>query len=142
MTGEQVFGLRGKVALVTGGAGIIGAATCEALAKSGAKVAVVDIDGAAAFAVAGRIVEKSPGAAKGFQCDVADPASVAHVVRDVVAQFGSINVLHNNAATKGDDLAGFLRPVEEYSLDTWRSVMNVNVDGMFLMAQAVGRQID
>jgi len=50
-------------------------------------------------------------------------------------------VLVNNAATKTADVRAFFEPFETYSLDTWREVMGVNIDGMFLMAQAVGREM-
>ena len=59
----------------------------------------------------------------------------------VVAEFGEINILHNNAAGKSNDLDAFFAPFEEYSLDQWRKIMEVNLDGMFLVAQAAGRQM-
>jgi NAD(P)-dependent dehydrogenase (short-subunit alcohol dehydrogenase family) len=63
------------------------------------------------------------------------------MVEQVVKKFGEINILHNNAAAKSDDLAAFFAPFEEYSLSQWREIMSVNIDGMFLVAQAVGRQL-
>jgi len=135
MTGA--FRLDGQVALVTGGAGILGRVFCRALADAGAKVAVVDLSGDAAGAVATGIGE----AAEGFGCDVSDPASVAAAVEAIIARFGRIDVLVNNAATKTSDVRAFFESFETYSLETWREVMSVNIDGMFLMAQAVGRQM-
>jgi NAD(P)-dependent dehydrogenase (short-subunit alcohol dehydrogenase family) len=129
--------LTGQVALVTGGAGILGRRFCAALAGAGAQVAVVDLFGAAADEVAAGI---GPGAA-GFACDVADPDSVKACVAAIMARFGRIDVLVNNAATKTADVRAFFEPFETYSLDTWREVMGVNIDGMFLMAQAVGREM-
>lgn len=137
MSALQKFRLDGKVALVTGGAGILGRRFCAGLAEAGAQVAVVDLDAKTAIETAGSI---GPQAA-GFGCDVADPASVAACVDAVKARFGSIDVLHNNAATKTSDVRAFFAPFESYSLETWRDVMSVNIDGMFLMAQAVGRQM-
>jgi NAD(P)-dependent dehydrogenase (short-subunit alcohol dehydrogenase family) len=131
------FDLGGNVALVTGGAGILGQHFCEGLLNAGAQVAVVDVDGAAAQAVAERL---GAGAA-GFGCDVSQPASVQACVQAVLARFGRIDVLHNNAATKSRDVRAFFKPFEDYSLDTWREVMSVNIDGMFLMAQAVGKHM-
>jgi NAD(P)-dependent dehydrogenase (short-subunit alcohol dehydrogenase family) len=125
----------GEVALVTGGAGILGRHFCAGLAAAGAGVAVVDISADAAAEVAGQL----GAAAAPFACDVSDPASVAACVRAVEARFGRIDVLLNNAATKGRDVRAFFAPFEEYSLETWREVMAVNIDGMFLMAQAAGR---
>jgi len=63
------------------------------------------------------------------------------MVRQVVEEFGEITVLHNNAASKSTDLDAFFAPFEEYSLEEWRRIMSVNIDGMFLVAQAVGGQM-
>ena len=129
--------LDGQVALVTGGAGILGRVFCRALVEAGARVAVVDLLEDAAKAAAADIGDS----AEGFGCDVADPASVTATVAAVMARFGRIHVLVNNAATKTADVRAFFEPFETYSLDTWREVMGVNIDGMFLMAQAVGREM-
>ena len=55
----------------------------------------------------------------GCSCDVSDPLSVQTMVDKVVAEFGEINILHNNAAGKSEDLGAFFAPFEEYSLDQW-----------------------
>lgn len=137
MNALSAFRLDGKVALVTGGAGILGQRFCAGLAQAGATVAVVDLDASAAQATALSL----GGRAAGFACNVADPKSVRDCVGAVIDHFGAIDILHNNAATKTDDVRAFFAPFEDYSLDTWRNVMSVNIDGMFLMAQAVGRHM-
>lgn len=131
------FNLDGKVALVTGGAGILGQHFCQGLLNAGAMVAVVDLDAGAAEAVAKRLGPQ----AVGFGCDVSEPESVNICVQAVLAKFGCIDVLHNNAASKSHDIRAFFTPFEDYPIDTWRQVMSVNIDGMFLMAQAVGRHM-
>jgi NAD(P)-dependent dehydrogenase (short-subunit alcohol dehydrogenase family) len=131
------FDLSGKVALVTGGAGILGQHFCQGLLDAGAQVAVVDVDPRAAAAVA----HKLGAGAAGFGCDVSQIASVQNCVKAVLGHFGRIDVLHNNAASKSRDIRAFFMPFEDYSIDTWREVMSVNIDGMFLMAQAVGRHM-
>lgn len=129
--------LDGKVALVTGGAGILGRRFCQGLAESGASVAVVDVDKSAALEVARALGTNSDG----FACDVSDSASVTSCIDAILARFGRIDVLHNNAASKSSDVRAFFEPFENYSLSTWREVMAVNIDGMFLLAQAVGRHM-
>lgn len=131
----SVIDLSDKVAIVTGGAGILGSHFCQGLADAGAQVAVVDIAAAAAERVAGEI----GAAAAGFACDVSDPTSVATCVAEILAHFGRIDILLNNAATKSQDVRAFFTPFEDYPIDLWREVMSVNIDGMFLMAQAVGK---
>ncbi len=136
------FDLTGRTAVVTGGGGILGKGFCQVLAAYGARVAVLDVNAEAAAATAKAIEGEVPGAQLlPLACDVADPAAVSAAVAEVVARFGGIDILHNNAATKGADLQRFFDPFESYSLQTWREVMAVNIDGMFLMAQAVGRQM-
>jgi NAD(P)-dependent dehydrogenase (short-subunit alcohol dehydrogenase family) len=137
MDALTTFRLDGKVALVTGGAGILGRKFCAGLAQAGARVAVVDLDAGAAQATADQL----GGEAAGFGCNVADAASVQACVAAVVQRFGGIDVLHNNAATKSRDVRAFFTPFEDYALDIWRDVMSVNIDGMFLVAQAVGKQM-
>ena len=129
--------LDGQVAIVTGGAGILGRVFCRALVEAGAQVAVLDVREDDARSAAAEIGE----AAAGFGCDVADPTSVQAAVDAVMARFGRIDVLVNNAATKTANVRDFFEPFETYRLETWREVMGVNIDGMFLMAQAVGREM-
>lgn len=136
-----LFDLAGKTAIVTGGAGILGCHFCAGLAESGAKVAVVDVQEDKALELAEALGQRYKASAIGIGCDVSDPASVRKMVSHVISEFGEINILHNNAASKSDDLDAFFAPFEEYSPDQWRKVMAVNLDGMFLVAQAVGKQM-
>lgn len=133
--------LDGKVALVTGAAGILGQRFCNGLAELGASVAAIDVDEASVRTLAAALTDQHQVRAVGVACDVSRPEMVADMVREVVAQLGHIDVLHNNAATKGRDLRAYFAAFEDYSLDVWREVMSVNIDGMFLVAQAVGREM-
>ena len=137
----DLFSLSGKVVLVTGGAGLLGQVFCQAFADSGADVAVVDIDDQAAKSVATNIATKSGRKVCGIGCDITSPESVSKMVKTVVSELGRIDVLINNAASKGSSLDEFFKPFEDYSLQTWREVMSVNIDGLFLVAQAVGKQM-
>lgn len=131
------LGLKGKVAIVTGGAGILGREFSRGLLRSGARVAVVDVKNAEEAAE--ELRTELGAEVIGCPCDITVPDQVLATVAAVRDEFGDIDILHNNAATKTGDLAGFFAPFEEYTLESWREVMAVNVDGMFLMAQAVGR---
>lgn len=133
--------LAGKVAVVTGGAGILGQKFCAGLAEFGAKVAVVDVDETSAGTLAARLVSDYSVEAIGVSCDIAERESVNAMLSKVVTALGGVDILHNNAATKSSDLAAFFAPFEEVSLENWREVMSVNLDGAFLVSQAVGRQM-
>jgi len=138
---RDLFDLHGKVAIVTGGLGILGRGFCRGLAEFGAHVAVVDLDGDACAGFAAQLEAESGVRAIGVPCDIADRESVQAMVAQVVSALGGVHVLHNNAASKSADLDDFFAPFEEYSLSEWRRIMAVNIDGMFLVAQAVGQQM-
>jgi NAD(P)-dependent dehydrogenase (short-subunit alcohol dehydrogenase family) len=138
---REKFDLKNKVAIVTGGAGILGKHFCAGLAESGAIVIVVDLQEDKAIEFANNLEREYKGRSFGIGCNVADPQSVQTMLSKVLQQFGEVNILHNNAAGKSDDLEAFFAPFEEYSLEEWRKIMAVNLDGMFLMAQAVGKQM-
>ncbi len=135
---RNLFDLGGKVALVTGGAGILGQKFCAGLADCGAKVGVIDLQEAAARDVAAQLKAEFGVESVGVACDVSDPTAVKSMVDEVQARLGPVDILHNNAATKGSNLSRFFTAPEDFPLDVWREVMAVNLDGMFLVAQAVG----
>lgn len=138
---HNLFDLQCKTAIVTGGAGILGRKFCAGLAEFGADVAVVDIDAKAAKDVAGGLIKQFDIKSFGIGCDIAKPDWVDEMVKHVESSLGNIHILHNNAASKADNLDAFFTPFEAYSLKQWREIMSVNIDGMFLMAQAVGKHM-
>jgi NAD(P)-dependent dehydrogenase (short-subunit alcohol dehydrogenase family) len=135
------YSLKQKTAIVTGGVGVLGAYFCRGLAEAGAHVVVADLDQKKTRVLASDLMAIYDVKCLGVACDVSDPESVKEMVKQTVKEFGGVHVLHNNAATKSADLKAFFAPFEEYSLKEWRKVMSVNIDGMFLVAQAVGKQM-
>lgn len=138
---RSFFDLSGRTAVITGAVGILGQRFCRGLAEFGANVAVVDLDESRCTDFAGELAREYNVGCIGIGCDVSQPASVASMVARVVEHFGSINILHNNAASKSSDLNAFFASTEDYSIQEWRKIMSVNIDGMFLVAQAVGVQM-
>ena len=132
------FRLENKTVLVTGGAGFLGHTFSLGLASEGARVIVVDLDLAQAEKTAATINE-SGGTAKAFQCDVSSESDVITMVASVKDEFGRIDVLLNNAASKGTDVDRFFDRFEDFKLEVWREINSVNIDGMFLVAREVGR---
>jgi NAD(P)-dependent dehydrogenase (short-subunit alcohol dehydrogenase family) len=116
----------GKVALVTGGGNGIGRAACVAFAQHGAKVVVVDRDGAAAEATAG-IIRQNGGEATAVTADVTKSDEVKAYVKAAIAQFGRIDCFFNNAGIEGK-----VTPIAEYDEAMFDSVIGVNVKGVFL----------
>ncbi len=138
---RDLFDLTGKVAIVSGAAGIQGTRITRGLAGFGAAVACVDIAGQAAVELADNIRDEYGARAIGIECDVSSPEMVNSMVQNVVDTFGSVDILHNNAAGKTKDVTDFFTPPEDFKFSVWREVMAVNLDGMFLVAQAVGKQM-
>lgn len=117
--------LKGKVAVVTGGALGIGAATCEQMARQGAAVAVTDLLVEEGEALAQRIREAG-GKARFWKLDVADEAEVERVYAEVAAEFGKLDTIVNNAGISGAN-----KPTDQLTAEEWDQVMNVNVRGLF-----------
>lgn len=138
---QDLFDLTNKTAIVTGGAGIIGSRVCRGLAAFGANVAIFDVDATAAQETATTVAETYNTKTLSLVCDVSDKAQVREAVEETVQKLGGVHVLHNNAAGKTADVRDFFSPVEDFKFDVWKEVMEVNLDGMFLMAQAVGKQM-
>jgi 2-hydroxycyclohexanecarboxyl-CoA dehydrogenase len=114
--------LGNKVAIITGGAGGIGAATAELFAQEGAKVALVDIDAAVLGEVAARIRANVPGAQLlEIAIDVGKEASARAIVDQTLAAFGGIDVLVNNAGIRSYE------PLDAAKAETWEKILSVNL---------------
>jgi 2-deoxy-D-gluconate 3-dehydrogenase len=138
---QEKFDLKGRTAVVTGGAGLLGVEFCRTLAEAGAAVAVVDLNATAAQKTAAALTEEGYQA-QSFATDITKPGSVDALVASVLADFGRLDILVNSAALdpkfdpdaiqKGITPGGF----EDYPLDQWNAALNVNLTGMFLITQA------
>jgi gluconate 5-dehydrogenase len=129
---EGLFDLSGRVALVTGGSRGLGLQIATALGEFGASLALVarkkpDLDTAVQQLLAAGCT------AVGFVADLRGPAAVATLTEQVMERYGKIDILVNNAgATWG-------APAEDYPLEGWNKVIDLNVTGLFLLTQAVAR---
>jgi 3-oxoacyl-[acyl-carrier protein] reductase len=126
----MTLALPGKVALVTGGSRGIGYAIAQALVAAGVRVAVLGRDGAKAEEAARSLGDP---AARGFSCDVANAAQVEAAVAAVEDVYGQIDILVNNAGTTRDNL------LFRISEDDWRTVIDTNLKGAFLMTKHAAR---
>ena len=114
--------IEGKVALITGGASGLGAATARMFVEQGARVAVTDIDDAGGAALAR---ELGDGAVH-IRHDVCDEAAWQAAVERTVGEFGGLNILVQSAGI------GLTKPVTEITLEEWRRVHEIDLDGVFL----------
>ncbi len=123
--------LDGRVAIVTGGAEGIGLAIARRLAQAGARIAIADIDRAAADRAAAVLAGEGLSAV-GVACDVADEAAVRHLAQTVREKLGAANILVNNAGITGGSAL-----VQDVDLEAWDRTMAINVRGVFLCCRAV-----
>lgn len=134
---KELMDLSGRVALVTGGAGHIGAEAAAALAELGADVAVVDIDGPKATVTAENIAAGHGVKSSGIIIDLADEAALKALPGRVVNDFGGLDIIVNSAAFVGtSDLEGWTVPFAEQSVGTWRAALEVNLTAAFTLIQA------
>ena len=141
MTIQEKFDLKGRVAVVTGGGGQLGAEFCKTLAEAGACVVVVDLNASASQAVAESLTNGGYKALA-VPTNITQPDDVNALVETTLSEFGRLDILVNSAAldpkfdpdamNKGITPGAF----EDYPLDLWNSALNVNLTGMFLMTQA------
>ena len=130
--------LEGHVTVITGAGGGIGRALCLAFAAAGSHVVAVDIDGLRAEDAAARVRAdaraRGDGAvlASALPCDITDQAQVHDLADAVLAEYGQVDVLVNNAGIFQDC------PAETMEFAEWRRVMDTNLDGTFLMSQTFG----
>ena len=115
----------GKVALITGGASGIGEACVHTFARGGAKVVIADLNdelGQKTLAA----VRQAGGEAIFVRVDVANPESVAHMVESTMKTFGRLDIAVNNAGIGGE-----INPTGSYSIEGWRKVIDINLNGVF-----------
>jgi NAD(P)-dependent dehydrogenase (short-subunit alcohol dehydrogenase family) len=130
-----MFNLDGRVAVVVGAGGLLGPGYCEVLAKAGAKIVAADIRESECQAVADGL-----DGAIAVPMDITDPASIDSMVKQVVDQHGKIDILVNCVAYNPVSAEAHA-PFEEYSSDVWNKVIDVNLTGVMLSCQSVGRQM-
>jgi len=138
MTIDQIFSLKGKTAIVTGAIGLIGKKHCEALAGAGANVVVADMNEEACEAFAVSLDDRHLG----VELDVTNEASLKAARDKILAKYGTIDVLVNNAAIndmfENPELAKEQSAFENYPLSSFRKSLDVNVTGVFLASQVFG----
>lgn len=136
-----LFDLTGRVVVITGGAGLLGREHAEAVAECGGIPVLVDLDEARAASAAGTIADRTGAAAVGFGCDITHEAAVARLRDRILARFGRIDVLINNAANNPkveDGNAAMFSRLETMPLSAWNGDLAVGLTGAFLCSRVIG----
>lgn len=130
----EKFMLTGKTVIITGGAGSIGSAVANDMVEMGANIVVADVNEAAAQGLAGTLCQKGSNSI-GIGVDITCEAEVQNVVDTTIKKYGKIDVLFNNAGCFSS------APSLELSYQDWCKVIDINLNGAFLMTKAVGKEM-
>jgi NAD(P)-dependent dehydrogenase (short-subunit alcohol dehydrogenase family) len=125
------LGIRGRVALVTGGARSLGKADASALAAEGCPIAIVDLDGDGAAGAAGEI-EAAGGRARGYACDIRDSGQIGDVVARIERDLGPVDICVNNAG-----LIYTVGQLKDMKDEDWELNLAVNLTGTYKVTKAV-----
>lgn len=129
---ESIFNLTGKVAVIIGGAGKMGQQFAITLGYAGAKVVLSDVDARKCKAMAKEVATLTSTSVIGLKCDASKERQVQELFRKVHNTYGRTDVLIHNVMVKPD---GYYRPLSQYPVRTWKSVLNGNMTGAFLCCQ-------
>ena len=141
---KERFDLSGRVAVITGGAGLLGVKHAEAIAEMGGIPLLVDIDGERSQAAAVKITDTFGVEAVGMQVDITEPDAVEKLLDDVLNKFNRIDILVNNAANNpkvDSSRTKNLTRLENFSLESWSADLAVGLTGAFLCSRVFGTEM-
>ncbi len=131
----DLFSLKGKKGFITGAARGIGKCLAEAFTEMGALIAIVDIDIEEAEKTAGELADRYSAHTTAIRCDVTDAEDVERMMETFIKEYGTIDFAINNAGIANT------YPAEEISSKDFKKVVDINLNGVFLTAQAAARQM-
>lgn len=138
----DLFKLNDRVAVITGGAGMLGARYADAIAEAGGSPVLVDLDGERASQIADEIAVRHGVKAVGIATDITSKTDVDRLRDQIIAEFGHIDILINNAALTvkggGGSSGNYFAPFEDYPQELFDRALNVNLTGTFLITQSIG----
>ncbi|KAL6229639.1 hypothetical protein BDW75DRAFT_249449 [Aspergillus navahoensis] len=129
----KAFSLTGKVAAITGGARGIGLEVSRGLAEAGAHVAIIYNSSPTAIETAAEIAASNNVTARAYKANVTDQAEIEAAIQQIKRDFGQLDIIVVNSGITTNI------PAEEYSVEEWRKIMDVNLDGAFYSAQAAAK---
>ncbi len=142
---REAFDLKKRVAVITGGAGLLGPRHAEAIAEMGGIPVLWDLDEDAARARAAEISRSYRTNALGIGCDVTRPETISETLRRTVEQVGPVEILINNAANNPKVETGLgdsqWSRLENFPLEIWQTDVDVGLTGAFLCSRAIGAEM-
>lgn len=139
----RLMDLSGRTALVTGGAGHIGACAADTLMEMGACVGILDVDAGGCGKRVERLSRLRPGCALSLPCDLADERATRAAVQNLIASQGGLDIIVHCAAYVGaTTVPGWAVPFERQTVEAWESAMRVNLTSAFVIAQEAKAALD
>lgn len=141
---KHAFSLKGKIAIITGGAGLLGFKHAEAIAEMEGVPVLLDIDEKKAADLAKKIKNEFNVDAIGLYCDITNEGSVKKALSIALKRYKKIDILINNAANNPkmeDDAARLQSRLENFPLETWKKDLEVGLTGAFLCSKIIGTQM-
>jgi len=142
---RDAFDLSGRVAIITGGAGLLGVKHAEAIAELGGLPVLLDIDGGKAAERGQEIASKYGTRSTGVAADVTNPEAIIDALDRVLDEFGRVDILINNAANDPKIEAGANTTqwsrLENFPLEVWEKDVAVGLTGAFLCSQVIGSEL-
>ena len=142
---KDMFDLTGKVAVITGGAGLLGTKHAEAIAEMGGIPILLDMDEEKLNEKAAYLREKYSAECDGILADITSKSQILSAVGQILEKFHEVDILVNNAALTvkrgSEKFKNYFASFEEYPLDLWEMALRVNLTGTFLVTQAIGKQM-
>jgi NAD(P)-dependent dehydrogenase (short-subunit alcohol dehydrogenase family) len=139
----ELFDLHGRVAIITGGAGLLGFHHGAILASAGAHVVLLDLEAASPKARANQLMDEYGSKCLGLTCDIGHEASLQNARQKILAKFGRIDILINNAANNPKVEGGKLAwsRLENFPLEAWEADIRVGLTGAFLCSRVFGTEM-
>ncbi|NCQ55981.1 MAG: SDR family oxidoreductase [Alphaproteobacteria bacterium] len=136
---KNLFNLSKKHIVVTGANGILGKVFCEGLLEYGATLSLIDLN--FDYEWVNKLKKINDDSVVFYPFDITSAGQLDELVGNVESKHGKVDVLFSNAATKGRKTDAFFSPYEDYTTETWREIMSVNMDSMFYLTQAFGKKM-
>lgn len=141
---DNIFTLANRVAIITGGAGLLGQKHAEVIAKAGGRPVLVDLSSARPEEKAGTIAKEYDVDALGCIADITKPDQVRSLLNTILTRFGRIDILINNAANnpKVEEPTGTAwSRLENFPMDVWEADLSVGLTGAFICSQIIGSEM-
>ena len=135
---KKLFDMKGRVVIITGAAGLLGSQYADGLSQAGANVVLADINYSECKKIEKNLISKYDVSPMSIKLDLTNPKSIKSMVGKILKKYSKIDVLINNAADQGNPKLRTTK-FEDFPLSSWNKALDVNLTGVFLCCQEIGK---